>query len=56
MAKALQVNKVSVQKGPIVADQKTMKSMSRVEINAEDAGRRDVARSGRHMTLMTPKR
>lgn len=49
-------NKVEVQKGPIVAHQPTMKSMSRPEIDREDAARHAVGRSGMNLKLHTPKR
>jgi hypothetical protein len=48
--------KVSVQKGKIEAHQPTMKSMSRPEINAEDAKRHSVSKSGMNLVKMTPKR
>jgi len=56
MSKLAKVNKVAVQKGPIVADQKTMKTMSRKEINVEDAGRRALLDDGMTLKMMTPKR
>lgn len=56
MAKESKSNKVSVQKGSIEAHQPTMKSMSRPEIDREDAERHAVGRSGMNLKMMTPKR
>jgi hypothetical protein len=56
MAKEAKANKVSVQKGPIVAHQPTMKSMTRPEIDVEDGARHAVGRSGMNLKMMTPKR
>ena len=55
MAKAHKENKVEVQKGPIKAHMPTMKSMTRPEIDAEDAARHAVGRSGMNLKLHMPK-
>lgn len=55
MAKAHKENKIEVQRGPIVAHQRTMKSMTRPEIDAEDAARHAVGRSGMNLKLHKPK-
>lgn len=49
------MSKVPIQKGPIVADQKTMKSMTRAEINREDAANAKLRIDGQTLTLQTPK-
>ena len=47
--------KVPVQKGSIVADQKTMKTMTRAEINREDAANAKLRIDGQTLKLHTPK-
>jgi hypothetical protein len=47
--------KVEVQKGPIVADQKTMKTKLRAEINREDHENDKKRLDGQTLKLHTPK-
>lgn len=47
--------KISVQKGSIVADQKTMKTMTRAEITREDAANAKLRIDGQTLKLHTPK-
>lgn len=47
--------KVPVQKGPIVADQVTMKTMKRAEINRQDAENAKKLVDGQTLKLHTPK-
>ncbi len=47
--------KIEVQKGPIVADQKTMKTMNRAEINRQDAQEAKMRVDGQTLKLHTPK-
>jgi hypothetical protein len=56
MAKEAKANRVEIQKGKVVAHQPTMKSMSRSEVDREDAERHAVGRSGMNLTLHVPKR
>lgn len=48
--------KVPVQKGPIVADQRTMKHSTRAEITMEDYENRRERFDGMTLKLHTPKR
>ena len=47
--------KVEVQKGPIVAKQETMKTMTRAEINRQDAQEARMRVDGQTLKLHTPK-
>lgn len=49
------MGKIEKQKGPIVADQKTMKTMTRAEINREDAANNKLRIDGQTLKLHTPK-
>jgi hypothetical protein len=48
-------NKVQIQKGPVVAEQKTMKTMTRAEINREDYENCKKIIDGQTLKLHTPK-
>jgi hypothetical protein len=48
-------HKIEVQKGSIVAEQKTMKTMTRAEINREDAENARKRVDGQTLKLHTPK-
>lgn len=48
-------NKVSIQNGPIVADQATMKHKPYVQGKVEDILQNRQIREGQCLTLMTPK-
>tara|TARA_R110000868_G_scaffold250234_3_gene506714 strand:+ start:479 stop:631 length:153 start_codon:yes stop_codon:yes gene_type:complete len=47
--------KIEVQKGPIVADQKTMKTMNRAEISRQVAQEAKMRVDGQTLKLHTPK-
>ena len=55
MAKAYKENKVQVQKGPVVAHQPTMKSMTRAEVDRQDAEHAALRRDGMILKLHMPK-
>ncbi len=49
------MSKVPVQKGPIIANQKTMKSMLRTEIDAEDKANAKLRKSGQTLNMLGKK-